>query len=71
MLDDNKLDSMNPKPEDKLPLWLQITIFLVWPVGLIFYLVNFRKNPNQAKMAGILAIAGLTVGLILNYYIGM
>ncbi len=71
MFDDDKLDSMNPKPEDKLPTWLQITIFLVWPVGFIFWAINFRKSPKQAKMAGILAIAGLVTGLILNYFVGI
>ena len=61
-----------PAPvEDKGSIGWGILGFLIPIVGLILFLVWRNKKPNSAKVAGIGAIIGFVVNLIITFVGGM
>ena len=52
--------------EDRLGIFASIFSFIIPLVGLIIYLKNKKAKPQKAKRAGILALVGFIVGMILN-----
>ncbi len=64
MLDDNF-----EKPEAVLPIWLLIVFFVAPLVGIIFFIVNFHRNPRNAKLAAQISIAGFFIGVVLSFFI--
>lgn len=68
MLDD-KLDSNNETPEVILPIWLRITFFVVPLVGIVFFIVNFNRSPNNAKLAAQISSVGFFIGVLLSFFV--
>ncbi len=68
MLND-KLDSPDEKPEVTLPMWLRISFFVVPLVGIIFFIVNFNRNPKNAKLAAQISMIGFFLGVLLSFFV--
>jgi len=51
---------------DKLSIGLQILSFIIPIVGIIIYFINKSNSPNKAKKAGVAALLGIGVGILLQ-----
>jgi len=66
---EDKLDSPDDKPEVALPIWLRIAFFVVPLVGIIFFIVNYNRNPKNAKKAAQISMIGFFAGVLLSFFV--